>query len=1079
MKYDFELSLDEHTSVGKIVSQIKDHSSVLEFGPGNGRMTRYLISEKKCSVSIVEFDQELYENVMKYAHDGFLGDIEKYDWTEYFDGKKYDYIVFADVLEHLSNPELTLEKVIPFLAKDGKLLITFPNIAHNSVLIDLFNNKLDWNQYGLLDKTHNTFYTQSGFEKLFGRLGLNIAIEDYTYSQVGQNEIQAFYEDLPISSQYDFKNRLFGEVYQYFYVLQTAPVSNAVRNIPENSNFVKQLRLEYNHPTKVEKAMLLMNNYTGEGKDQLLTIPTDLKSLKIFPANNPSIVRFKAISANKEIRKIETNAVWNSENIFIFQDANGYLSIDGSLINKNELNVVFDFIYDGVYSEIQELLFAYIQKQNREVKKLRDVLLKSEQENNLKQEIMFQRFNEVTKQLDSSKWFTKKSTPKAEREKLITIKIESIDNDEELNTAIVKGWGYSNQTKEPLRYDLQSNEGAYFKVTPLNRQDVIEVCDLPKGNKYGFIIEIENFQIAKYLHMIISTTNNEKVYMKINRYNLSEANVMQRSRYLLGSLRQKGLINTIKAYKERRQQQNWYDNWIAENEQFDQESIISEIASWSFQPKISIVVPVYNIEEKWLKICIESLQKQFYSNWELCIADDASTESYIKPFLEKNMEEDSRIKVVFREKNGHISEATNSALGIATGEYIGFMDNDDELAPNALYEVVKALNEDPKIDFLYTDEDKIDVRGKRFDPFFKPNWNEELLLGHNYITHFVVAKRDLVIVQVGGLRDEFNGSQDYDFVLRATEKATKIYHIPKVLYHWRTVETSVAFDPQSKEYAYIAGQKALKEALKRRKLSGEVQMTKNFGAYKINYKFTVNPKVSVIFTGDNDLIEKNLKKFLEKTYYDNVEFLIPSSLKNKLAPIDRRLKFVDTLSLNQQAFTTEGEFICFINSGVIPKNSSWLDELINLGQKNDVGIVGGKIIDAFDTILNVGVAIDEKKCEVIYEQRGVSNKSIGYYFRPVLPRELFAVTEDCCLIRKAVFEDVGGFDENLGSHLTGIDLSRKVYLTSKKVLFSPYSEMIATSNLFSLSGKKNAKRLVDKFSSDQLKDIYKNPNFIS
>jgi SAM-dependent methyltransferase len=720
MKYDFDLSLDEHTSVGKIVAQIKDNSSVLEFGPGNGRMTRYLIDEKKCEVSIVEFDRELFENVMQYAHAGFLGDIEKYDWLQRFEGKKFDYIIFADVLEHLSNPELTLKKVIPFLATEGKLLISFPNLAHNSVLIDLFNNKLNWNQYGLLDKTHNTFYTQSGFEALFERLGLKIAIEDYTYSQVGQNEINAFYEDLPINSQYDFKNRLFGEVYQYFYVLQTAPVTNVIRNTPENSNFVKHVRLEYSYltSTEVKQSELLLNNYTGEGKTQTLSIADKLQFLKIFPSNAPSIVYFKALDNGKEIRKIDTNAVWSNENIYIFQDANGYFKIDGNFINQENLMVNFDFIYEGEYPVIQERLIEFIKKQNKEVEKLQNDLLKIKQENNLKQEIMFQRFNEVSKRVSSSKWFDNKSTSKAEREKLITIKIETIENNEELNTAIVKGWGYSNLTKEPLRYDIQSNEGAYFKVTPLNRQDVIEICDLPEGNKYGFIIEIENYQIEKYLHLIISTANNEKIYMKINRFNLSEANVMQRTRYLIGSVRQKGILGTIKAYKERRKQQDWYDNWIIENESLDRETITTEIENWSFQPKISIVVPVYNVEEKWLKICIESLQNQLYSNWELCIADDASTEEYIKPFLEKVMQEDSRIKVVFREKNGHISEATNSALGIATGEYIGFMDNDDELAPNALYEVVKVLNEDQTIDFIYTDEDKIDIRGKRFDPFF-------------------------------------------------------------------------------------------------------------------------------------------------------------------------------------------------------------------------------------------------------------------------------------------------------------------------------------------------------------------------
>jgi hypothetical protein len=255
-------------------------------------------------------------------------------------------------------------------------------------------------------------------------------------------------------------------------------------------------------------------------------------------------------------------------------------------------------------------------------------------------------------------------------------------------------------------------------------------------------------------------------------------------------------------------------------------------------------------------------------------------------------------------------------------------------------------------------------------------------------------------------------------------------------------------------------------------------MTKNYGAYKVNYEFNVKPKVSVIFTGNEKDITKNIGLFLEKTYYNNVEFLIPATLESQISLKDNRLKLIKASSINQQAAAASGEFLSFVNSGTVPNNSEWLDELMNLGQRMDVGVVGGKIIDAFDTVLNVGVFINEKDCEVVYEQRGVSNKSIGYYFRPVLPRELFAITEDSLLVRKVDFDNVGGFEEALGTHLMGIDLSRKISLTSKKVIFTPYSELIATTDLFSLKGKRNASKLIEKLSCDQLKDVYKNPNFL-
>ncbi|NSS18000.1 glycosyltransferase, partial [Enterococcus faecalis] len=224
---------------------------------------------------------------------------------------------------------------------------------------------------------------------------------------------------------------------------------------------------------------------------------------------------------------------------------------------------------------------------------------------------------------------------------------------------------------------------------------------------------------------------------------------------------------------------------------------------------------------------------------------------HIKPMLEKYKELDQRIKVIYREENGHISEATNSALSIATGDFIGFMDNDDELAPQALYEVVKALNTDPTIDFLYTDEDKITENGRRFNAFYKSDWNPELILNHNYITHFVVVKRDL-LEKVGGLNSAYNGAQDYDFVLRATEQAMKIKHIPGMMYHWRAIESSTALNPESKGYAYVAGQKAVQAATERRGLKAQVEIAEFYGSYKINYLYDHVPMVSLIITNDTE-----------------------------------------------------------------------------------------------------------------------------------------------------------------------------------------------------------------------------------
>lgn len=248
-----------------------------------------------------------------------------------------------------------------------------------------------------------------------------------------------------------------------------------------------------------------------------------------------------------------------------------------------------------------------------------------------------------------------------------------------------------------------------------------------------------------------------------------------------------GISHTIQRAKiEKLRNQASYPNWLARNEVLDIEAMTQEIATFHYQPKISIAMPVYNVEEKWLRLCIDSILNQVYTNWELCMADDASTDPNVKKILTEYQQLDERIRVVFREQNGHISEATNSALTIATGEFVALLDNDDELAINAFYEVVKVLNENPELDLIYSDEDKIDMDGNRSDPAFKPDWSPDLLLGTNYISHLGVYRRS-ILEEIGGFRKGYEGSQDYDLVLRFTEKTTKerIKHIPKVLYYWR------------------------------------------------------------------------------------------------------------------------------------------------------------------------------------------------------------------------------------------------------------------------------------------------------
>ena len=1013
MKYDFDLSLEEHTSVGKIISQITEGSTVLEFGPGNGRMTQYLINKKKCEVSIVEFDSVLYEHVMGFAQDGFLGNIEEYKWSTYFADKQFDFIIFADVLEHLTDSEKALQEASKFLAPNGEILLTFPNLAHNSVLIDLFNNKLDWKEYGLLDRTHNSFYTQKGFEELFERLGLSIRREDFTYSQVGQNELPASYEELPQMVRYDFKKRPFGEVYQYFYALRKESVKTPERVEPINSNYNKQMQLAYLLDGKFTIEPYIFNNQSGENKTTVHQAPENAEKLRIVIGKVPATIQLSVVVDNKLLEIEETNASWYQEDLLMFPEITEepYVIIDGALVAGKEFTVNVNVLNE-------EEFFP------SEVKVMKDVA---------KEQIKNRLLSLKLSYLDQHEYQLSKIPYTEAGSEIAGIKltVESIENNESENEVIIKGWGFSEASQLPLSYLLAESVNP-LQVNPIYRPDVNEVFGIDSTEKFGFILTAKNLQVMDELKLF-AVDDQDQIYPVLAKITKTKNTpVTRKVRHLLGSIKRNGFSGALKNYQRSKQQSANYEEWMLKVEEPTRTQLIATLDSLAFQPKISLVVPVYNVDEKWLRACVKSLTDQIYPNWELCLADDASPKAHIKPLLQELAAADERIKIVLREKNGHISEATNSAIEIATGEYIGFLDNDDILADTALLAVVNALNEDQNREFIYTDEDKLSMSGKRFDPFFKPNWNETLLLGHNYITHFVVVKRS-IIDTIGGLRTEFNGSQDYDFVLRATEAAKEIYHIPNILYHWRTIETSVAMDPQSKEYAYIAGQNALQAALERRKLDGTVTMTKNYGAYKIDFKYETEPKVSIILSGQTS--EKQLQELLT-TEWNDFEILT-----NRSNLADSRIRTFTGQNENELAREATGEFLVFLGENLTPTKPTWLKEALNFVRLPEVGTVTGKIISKDEAILNCGVVLDPANERVVYEQQGLSNKTIGTYFRPALPREIYTATEDVLILRKEDFLALAGFDLSLPTQIKGIDFSIRLAKENKKMVFDPYFEM--------------------------------------
>ncbi|ADG05619.1 glycosyl transferase family 2 [Kyrpidia tusciae DSM 2912] len=500
-----------------------------------------------------------------------------------------------------------------------------------------------------------------------------------------------------------------------------------------------------------------------------------------------------------------------------------------------------------------------------------------------------------------------------------------------------------------------------------------------------------------------------------------------------------------------------YETFIRKHESFDKGAISKRIEQLVYCPVISVLVPVYNTEERWLRKCIESVQNQFYPHWELCIADDCSPNPRVREILEEYARKDHRIKLIFRETNGHISEASNSALSLATGDFVALLDHDDELAPHALLENVLLLNQHPDADMIYSDEDKIDENGKRYDPFFKPDWSPDTFLSQMYTCHLGVYRTELVR-KIGGFRKGFEGAQDYDLVLRLTEETERIYHIPKVLYHWRATSQSTASSAAVKPYAQTAGLRALKEALLRRKEDGWVEQVD--GVYRVHYVISKEPLVSIIVpTRDMaELLDRCLVSLFERTSYKNFEVIIVDngSCKQETCdvfkkwvrqePVRVRVERIDIpfnySRLNNMAVRhAKGELLLFLNNDIeILSPDSWLAEMVGQAERKTVGAVGAMLLYPDYTIQHAGVVLTGGVAGHSHKHFPVD--APGYFGRLRTISNYSAVTGACLMVKKELFDLVGGFDERLEIAFNDVDFCLKLLQRGFYNVWLPHVRMV-------------------------------------
>ncbi len=477
-------------------------------------------------------------------------------------------------------------------------------------------------------------------------------------------------------------------------------------------------------------------------------------------------------------------------------------------------------------------------------------------------------------------------------------------------------------------------------------------------------------------------------------------------------------------------------------------------------PLISVVMPTHNTPIVFLKEAIESVRDQVYPNWELCIADDASTDPAVVAMLESYADRDDRIKVVFRKKNEHISAASNSALELATGEYVALLDHDDLLAGDALLHVAVAIRRQPDVDMIYTDEDKLSENNERYAPFFKPDWSPESFLSRMYTCHLGVY-RTALMRRIGGFRKGFEGSQDYDLVLRLTEQTDKIVHIPRVLYHWRVHGQSTAQSSEAKPYAYVAAKKALSEALVRRKLPGRVLDVPGFmGHYRVRYDLKAKPKIGIVIPTRDfaHMLDRCLTSLFAKTAYENFEVVLVDngSVRETTAKVlaswrkaePTRFKVIREDSAfnfsrlcNLGAAQTDAPYLLFLNNDTEIIDADWLGGMLEYAQQPEIGAVGAKLLYGNHTIQHVGVVLGLGGAAGHPHQLWARHHG-GYYGYAVCSNNVSAVTAACLLVERSKFDEVGGFDESFVVAFNDVDLCLKLLKAGFRNVMLPNIEVL-------------------------------------
>lgn len=1230
-------------SLARIARFIGGGARVLDIGAGYGELGRYLSASKNCVVDGVDCDAKRVKTAAPHYRKMVSGDIEKTALSHLFPDEKYDYIVCADVLEHLRDPGRILDQISQMLTADGRIILSIPNVAHVGVLAELLAGEFRYRSEGLLDETHLRFFTLNSLLELIGSHGLvpvkleRVEITPYESEFRGRDtqsfppRLVSYLRELP-------------EALTYQFVLEVAPkdspvaareklddVGNAEKP-PLEFHFASQLYWS-NDETAVDEShsKVMLGLLGGENQVLRFDIPPQKKApvlLRLDPADRPGFLNLHRMSlydkkgaciwewngepgvlekskGQRQVSFPQEKSAGDTFTVLLRGDDpslavpipkeklkglknGGAFELSMSWPKSDDYRVLAKKFPDDAVSRERDRLSV----ERDELQRVKDVLISERDEIEAKR-------HALTLELEAMKEYKRISEALMVERDEIEAKRHSLTL--ELNKHIIELEHMRGSLSWRLTYPLRrGREIAMALIRPFRRKKynmkAVMGNDIRASNKEDGFWEVTGND--PYVHLIgdsgmptkglvrliinidfkttpwtppclyIDTGDgfNEWQRLKlprpregaiksilyfgenaralrfdpldgsnifrINKVSIQEIGRLEAGLQMIPTLifdrlrnprvfkeaiaeafrlwRKSGLEGLKGAIMERsnhlHEDEAVHSLWVKAFDTLhdsDREGIHRHIERFLSRPIISVIMPVYNTPEQYLRQAIESVQNQLYPDWELCIADDASTMAHVKEILNEYREKDSRIKVTFRKENGHISEASNSAIEMASGEYITFLDHDDELSEHALYYVANEINQFADANIIYSDEDKIDADGNRYEPHFKPDWNLDMLYSNNYLNHLTVY-RSALVKEVGGLRKDFHGSQDHDLCLRCSTKVEpdKIRHIPRILYHWRAIPGSTALSSSEKRYPEAASIKSLKEHFQSEDTNIKVEHGEDPFTYRIYYPLPDSPPlVSIIIpTRDrSDLLKLCVESIRERTEYKNYEIII---IDNQSSDIST-LTYMKTLEKNGQAKISRydhpfnfsginnygvskanGEIICLMNNDIEVITPEWLGEMVSNALRKDIGAVGAKLLFDNNQIQHGGVVLGLGGI-ANHSHKFYPSSASGYFSRMRVAQNISAVTGACLVIRREVYEEVNGLDEALPVAFNDIDFCLKVHKAGYRNLWTPYAVLYHHESLSrgdDNTGEKyeRFKREIDlmkeRWGDILLNDPYYNPN---